>query len=51
LILPKNGFGTGYAQLDQKAPKTYQYLLLQLKKLIEELDPGSSEKFEFLNVK
>ena len=33
ISLPKNGLGTGLAQLEKKAPKTNQYLLKKLEKL------------------
>lgn len=36
LVLPKDGFGTGLAQLPKKAPKTYRYLKKKVKELVKE---------------
>lgn len=35
IIYPKDGIGTGLAQLDKHAPKTFRYLNRQLKKLFK----------------
>ena len=33
IVIPKNGIGTGYARLEEKAPRTYKYLKKKLKEL------------------
>ncbi|ADO18632.1 hypothetical protein [Acanthamoeba castellanii mimivirus] len=33
IVLPEDGFGTGLAQLPQKAPLTYKYLVEQINNL------------------
>ena len=35
VIFPKDGLGTGLAQLPQKAPRTHQYLLRRLNELFD----------------
>lgn len=37
LVLPKNGIGTGYAQLNKKAPNTFEYLQQELKLLQDDI--------------
>lgn len=49
LALPANGFGTGLAKLNVKAPLTFSYLQSLLKSLVDELEPDSSSKIKFLN--
>jgi hypothetical protein len=34
LIFPENGIGTGLAQLDVKAPRTFKFLVQEINKLI-----------------
>lgn len=48
VALPKNGFGTGLANLLVKAPKTYEQLNKLLFKFVEEISPGSSKKVPYL---
>jgi len=35
IVIPKNGFGTGLAKLEQLAPKTFTFLNTQIKNLID----------------
>lgn len=37
VVLPENGFGTGLADLENKAPKTFKYLTRAIRKLKTEL--------------
>ena len=33
IVFPKDGFGTGLAELDKRAPKTFEYLNIQVQRL------------------
>ncbi len=43
IFIPKDGLGTGLAQLPQRAPKTFVYILSLLYDLASEYDPASLE--------
>jgi hypothetical protein len=43
IFIPKDGLGTGLAQLPQRAPKTFVYILSLLYDLISEYDPTALE--------
>lgn len=43
VVIPSNGIGTGLAQLDKKAPKTFRYLQYKLEGLFLETIRGSKE--------
>lgn len=42
LVIPINGFGTGYAQLDKRAPKTFSYLKSVFSEYIDSIKHESS---------
>lgn len=46
LVFPKDGLGTGRAQLNTKAPNTFGYLQYQIKTLAEDVEAGSSDRLK-----
>lgn len=48
IVLPENGFGTGLARLESRAPKTFEYVKEVVRNMAEELEPGVSSSISFL---
>ena len=49
IVFPKDGLGTGYAQLNRRAPHTYEYLNQKIIELVEELEKGISRDPKWAN--
>jgi hypothetical protein len=48
VVLPADGLGTGLAELEKRAPKTYALLKAMLRHALERIEPGSSARWRFL---
>lgn len=48
IVFPKDGFGTGLAELARRAPKTAEQLNLLIAEFAENIEPGSSNRLPFL---
>lgn len=44
IMLPKDGFGTGLAQLNTRAPRTFQYLCEQVDELVKFMRMSKEER-------